>query len=86
MSNLSLKPLAIFILGITIFLLLLYWGLNAAEEGIRHTLALEAPARAMRFQITDNGIFITFAGKRYAIGLDFRQYYRSFFPERQKFN
>jgi hypothetical protein len=69
MTALSLKPLALFILGIMIFIFIIYWGLNIAEKGICHILALEGPSQAMQFEITDKGISIIFGGKRYGVRL-----------------
>jgi hypothetical protein len=76
-TALSLKPLALFILGIIIFIIIIYWGLNIADKGICHILALEGPPQAMQFEITDNGILITFAGKRYGVRLVLWQYFQS---------
>ena len=77
MTALSLKPLALFILGIIIFIIIIYWGLNIAEKGICHILALEGPSQAMQFEITDKGISIIFGGKRYGVRLVLWQYFQS---------
>ena len=77
MTVLSLKPLAIFFLGIMIFVFMIYWGLNIAEKGICHIHALEGPSQAMQFEITENGILITFAGQQYGIKLTLLHFFEN---------
>ncbi|HHT46798.1 MAG TPA: hypothetical protein GX004_05840 [Firmicutes bacterium] len=62
-----IKTLAVFILGMMLFMLILYWGLNIAEKGICHLLALEGPGQALQFDFTSEGVTITFAGIRLKI-------------------
>lgn len=57
------KPLALFFLGIALFLLIVYCGLNAAERGLRELLALEEHELAFSFGMEEGSLVIFFAGK-----------------------
>lgn len=60
-----LKPAALFLLGIMLFLLLVYCGLYAAEKGMLELTALQNPAGALHCKLENDKIIIIFAGKKY---------------------
>jgi len=61
-------------LGIMFFILLVYCGLNAVENGIQELMALEGPGQALRFKVGEGKLVIIFAGKNYPISLGFKQF------------
>jgi len=63
----ELKPLALCFLAVAVFLLLLYCGLQAAEQGIQKLMALEGAGRALNIESGDGQITITFAGRNYLL-------------------
>jgi len=56
-----------FLLGVMLFIFLVYCGLNAAERGLQELMALQAPRQALRFTAGEGTLIIVFAGKEYLI-------------------
>ena len=76
------KPLALFFLGIIFFCLLVYFGLNITEQGLRELMALEDPPQALRLGTQEGRLIIVFAGKKYSIpyGFFLKKLFQSFQP------
>ena len=63
----AVKSAALFLLGIALFLLLVYCGLFAAEKGVLELTALSNPAGILHCQLENNKMIIIFIGKTYRL-------------------
>lgn len=81
-----MKPAALFLLGIVLFLLLVYCGLSVAEKGVLELKALSNPAGILHCKLENNKIIVVFAGKRYCLCLEgINQYLKGNFDILYKF-
>ncbi|MGI5875877.1 MAG: hypothetical protein ACOX6X_03535 [Dethiobacteria bacterium] len=78
-QTLQARPLTSYFLAIIIVILLLYFGLNAVERGIREISVPPEQGQVLHITREGEGITITFAGDHYHIPCG--RYFQKLWPD-----